>query len=414
MGAGGLGVGNLSSGKVVFIPRTAVGDVVRVRLKVEKPKWARGEGVQWVERGPSRQEPPCPHYHRCDGCSLQHIEYEEQLAWKARWVGDALRRIGGLELDDPPMEASPRTLRYRNRMSFTLRRLKGKGVVAGLRELGRPERVLDLGPECLLPEDPLSRTWRDLRQAWGEEARHLPRGPELRLTLWWGGSEASLLVGGGQGRGDPDALLARVPDLTSVWREDAGGTRRHLGGRDSLSTVWAGERLALNGGGFVQVNRACGELLHSYLLEEAGHVEGRKIVDAYCGVGVLGRALAGRGARVTGIDLDPGGQEGGVDGQGFRLVVGRVEEELEKELPADLILLNPPRTGLDGSIPALLRERVPDRLLYVSCDPATLARDLKALQGALEVERVRCFDLFPQTQHVETVVSLRGANGGER
>jgi 23S rRNA (uracil1939-C5)-methyltransferase len=175
---------------------------------------------------------------------------------------------------------------------------------------------------------------------------------------------------------------------------------------------WAGERLNLDGGGFVQVNGECGLLLHRYLLDEAGDVAGQRIVDAYCGAGVLGRALAGKGGDVVGIDLDPAGQDVGEPGLDFTMMVGRVEEELPKSLPADLVLLNPPRTGLDKSIPELLVKDPPSKALYVSCDPATLARDLKRLEGAFQVERVRCFDLFPQTGHVETVVTLRKAEGG--
>ena len=135
-----------------------------------------------------------------------------------------------------------------------------------------------------------------------------------------------------------------------------------------------------------------------------------KIIDAYCGPGVLGRALAQRGGAVTGIDIDAPdpSEEGAVESSGFRRVVGRVENELGNFLPADAVLLNPPRRGLDPSIPVVLKGNPVETIVYVSCDPATLARDLERLASAYEVARTRSFDLFPQTGHIETVVTLKG------
>ncbi|MGW8267098.1 MAG: hypothetical protein ACWGSQ_12070, partial [Longimicrobiales bacterium] len=142
---------------------------------------------------------PCPRYGECDGCALQHLEYSRQCRWKGRIVGDALRRIGGLDAEDPPVEPSPRELAYRNKATMTLRRLGGGRVVAGFRQLADRRRILDLGPECLLLMPELARIWGDLRSAWGPDADLLPQGRELRLTLRVGGAEGALLVRGGRG-----------------------------------------------------------------------------------------------------------------------------------------------------------------------------------------------------------------------
>jgi 23S rRNA (uracil1939-C5)-methyltransferase len=167
IGSGGFGIGTLPDGKVVFLPRTAPGDRVEVRIVKEKARWARGEVVEWKEEGSGRKPPPCPRFSQCDGCSLQHLSYSEQLFWKGRLVGEALRRLGGLEIRDPEVEPSPRELRYRNKITFTLRRLRGGRLVAGFRELGHRGRVLDVGDECLLPEEELTRAWAELRANWG-------------------------------------------------------------------------------------------------------------------------------------------------------------------------------------------------------------------------------------------------------
>ncbi len=387
-----------------------MGDRVNVRIVKEKARWARGEVVEWLEKGPARRKAPCIRYDQCDGCSLQHLVYPEQLAWKGRLVGDALRRVGGLEAEDPEVMGSPEEFRYRNRLTFTLRRLPGNRVVAGFRELGHTGRVLDIGSECLLPQDPIPQVWEALRANWGAGAALLPEGRELRLTLRGGEDGVGLLVRGGFGDGDPGSLLDRIPELTSIWREDKGGARRHLAGAPTLSFEWAGERLELSGAGFVQVNQRGGEALQRYVLERVGDVGGKRVIDAYCGLGALGRALAAAGAIVVGIEVDPAGAEVAAahPTPGFTLVTGRVEDALPGLLPVELVILNPPRTGLEESIPRTLSTGHLETIIYVSCDPATLARDLQRLAGSFLLERVRSFDLFPQTGHVETVVTLRG------
>lgn len=160
------------------------------------------------------------------------------------------------------------------------------------------------------------------------------------------------------------------------------------------------------GHAFLQVNRAAAHALAGHVLAQAP-APGRA-VDAYCGIGVYGRALARRGWRVVGVELDADACAGARHGApaGFEVREGRVEELLPAALPADLVVLNPPRTGLDGRVPeALARER-PGRVVYVSCDPATLARDVGRLRGAFSLTGLSSFDLFPQTSHVETVAVL--------
>lgn len=410
IGAGGFGVGTLPDGKVVFLPRTAPGDRVLIRIVKEKARWARGEALSWVEKGPGRREAPCPNFSLCDGCSLQHLEYPEQLAWKGRLVGDAFRRIGDLDLKDPEVVASPDELKYRNKVTFTLRRLPGGRIVAGFRELGHQARVLDIETDCLLPEEPLLEVWGGLRGNWGPGASLLPGGRELRLTLRGSHNGVGLLIRGGKGKGDPETLVSRIPGLSSVWREEKGGRLQHLAGDSMLLVPWAEEFLELTGGGFVQVNRRAGEALYEYVLAEVGDTAGKRAIDAFCGAGVLGRAMAGSGGEVVGIDIAPSWISPPKTPQdlNFRIVEGRVEDALCDLLPADLIVLNPPRTGLDPAIPSMMVEHTAEKAIYVSCDPATLARDLKRLREAYTVERVRSFDLFPQTAHVETVVTLTG------
>jgi len=409
IGAGGVGVGDLPDGRVVFLPRTAPGDLVRVKLVQEKDRWAKGVLLELLEEGEGRRVAPCPRYGECHGCSLQHLAYSDQLQWKGRIVGDALRRIGGMTTDDPIVEPSPLELGYRNKATMTLRRLAQGRVVAGFHQLLDRRRILDVGPECLLLVPELARLWGSLRAGWGPGAHFLPQGRELRLTLRYGDSEGALVVRGGKGEGRPDQLLAAVPELASVWREEKEGGVRHVAGAPALQMSWLEESLEVPGGAFVQVNKEGGEALHRFVLESVGEIEGRRIVEGFCGAGVLGRKLARRGARVLGIEMDSQGVAEARRGapEGFEVMEGRVEAVLGGLLPADIVLLNPPRTGLDPTVPEALSGNPAERIIYVSCDPATLARDLGRLGEVYVMDGLRSFDLFPQTGHVETVVSLR-------
>lgn len=410
--AGGAGVGRLPDGRAIFVHRTAPGERVDVTLIEERRKWARGHLTRVLRAAPERRKAPCPHYGRCGGCTIEHLEYTAQLRSKGTIVVEALRRIGRLEVDEPEVVASPEEFRYRNRISFTLLRLGGGRVVAGFHEIERPGRIVDITEACLLPEPAIAAAWGRLRAEWGEGAHRLPSGDRLRLTLRGSTTgEIALVVEGGYAPGRPDELLARVPELTAIWHRPEGvaGRFRLLAGKEALEEVWAEESLGLSGAVFLQVNRGAAMLLEAHVLALAGDVEGRRVVDAYCGIGLHARRLARLGAKVVGIELDDLAVEEArrAAPEGTRFIAGRVEDHLVGALPADLVILNPPRAGLDPAVPEILRERPPARVIYVSCDPATLARDLERLGPGFRIESLRCFDLFPQTAHVETVAELR-------
>jgi 23S rRNA (uracil1939-C5)-methyltransferase len=428
--AGGAGVGTLPDGRVVFVHRTAPGDRVQLRVTEGKERWARGLLEAVLAPGPDRVSPPCPLYDRCGGCTLQHLSAEARLRAKGALVGDALRRIGKLEVEDPVVRPAPSESHYRNRVTFTLLRHPGGRVTAGFHALERPGRIVDVDDRCLLPEPALGEVWAGLRRWWGSGAERLPAGERLRLTLRAVDTGAVLTVEGADGEdGDPEGLLESVPGLRAVWRAPGGGrTPVLLAGEADTRMTWEGIPIPMAASAFVQVNRAAATPLLEATLALAGPVEGLRVVDAYCGVGVVGRRLAAQGATVTGIEMDPEaaraarGEVGGeveLAGPGpvpsppghWTVVEARVEDALPELLPADLVLLNPPRTGLHPSIPEGLREARVPHIVYTSCDPATLARDLARLGPAYRVESLQAFDLFPMTAHVETLVSLRRVRG---
>ena len=410
--AGGAGVADLPDGRVVFVHRTAPGDTVRARVTREKARWAEAELVELLEAGPARREAPCPSYARCGGCTVEHLDYREQLLWKSRIVADALGRIGGVHLEAPPaVVPSPRELRYRSRVSFHLRRIGGGRVVAGFHELDHPGRIVDMGGSCLLLEESLARVWDRLRFAWGEGARRLPAGEGLRLTLRSVEGGVVLVVEEGRGRGKPDELLTSVKGLLAIWhRPHRDKPAALLAGDPNTEEVWLGRRFRVGASAFMQVNREAGERLHEAVLRAVGDARGLKIVDAYAGVGVLGRRLAEAGATVVAIELDREAAAACADGapSGLTVLQGRVEARLGEALPANLVLLIPPRSGVDAAALARLSDSGVERIVYVSCDPATLARDVARLTG-YRVTSTSCFDLFPQTTHVETLLVMERA-----
>ena len=404
----GAGVGSLDDGRVVFVPRTAPGDEIRVRITHRKPRWARGRLRELLVASPDRVSPACPYYEECGGCTLQHVAYAQQLHWKGDTVREALRRISHVDIEPPEVVPSPKERNYRSRVTFTLIRLPGGRVVAGFHRLLMPHRIVDVEEGCILPEPAVASVWTGLRQAWGEGARRLPAGRELRLTLRAVDEGVILVVEGGRGPGRPDILLREVEGLVAVWAARPKGGGKLLAGLTHVHDTRFGEALQTGPTTFLQVNREASEALHRWVVEQGQVRGGEKVVDAYCGVGLYGRDLARSGADVLGIERDSEAAKAALRDppECFTVWTGAVEDQIQQALPADLVILNPPRSGVDERVTEALQAAGPPRLIYVSCDPATLARDVGRLSSSYAVVNVRAFDLFPQTAHVEVVVVL--------
>jgi 23S rRNA (uracil1939-C5)-methyltransferase len=335
-------------------------------------------------------------------------------------VTDALTRIGGLSIPEPRPEPSPRQIGYRNRVTYTLRRLGGRRVVAGFHGIPRKDRITEVDGECLLPEEPLNAVWRALRRAWGPGADRLPSGErELRLTLRSTDRGVLLSVVGGRdwSRG-AEALVEAVPGLTGVWWQPSEGAPRLAAGGSALETAWLAGALEAGPFGFSQVNAGVGDAIGRIVNHALEPLDaGCTVIDAYSGAGRYALPLAARGLLVEGIEADEDAVRSarGRGLEGFVVHHGRVEELLPALLPVDALVLNPPRAGLEESIPPVLSELGPGLIVYVSCDPATLARDLSRMNGAYEVKALHVLDMFPHTQHVETVLLLHrsGAHPGD-
>lgn len=370
LAAGGDGVGRGPDGRVFFVPFTAPGDRVRVRVTESRARFVRARVEALLEPGPQRCDPVCPVFGSCGGCAWQHVAYPAQLAAKARILEDALRRLGGLEPPGPVVVApSPSAYGYRSRT----RVLAQAGRVGYRRR--RSHAVCDTA-RCPVLLPALDQKLYELAQ------RPPPRDGEWELA--WGDGQA------------------RAVSLAKP-------------GRERVSIEVAGERIGISPGVFAQSNALLLPALAARLLALAG--AGGRALELYAGAGCFTLPLARRFECLFALEASPDAVRdlrANLKGAG----IANVEvlgETLERALERgalsaaapEALVLDPPRAGLpEGAVEALAR-LAPARVTYLSCDPATLARDL-ALWGArgYALRSVEGFDLFPQTPHVEALALL--------
>lgn len=410
---GGDGIARFEDGRVVFVPRTAPGEAIEVEYIAERSQWLRARLVSIVEPSPFRREAPCPYYEDCGGCQLQHLQYDTQLSVKASIVADSLRRIGRFEIESPEVTPSPREFAYRNRIALVLRRSRGV-IDFGYHALGDPSQLVAI-ERCPLAEDPLNGVLPAVSAAALKIAGAMPRDGEWRFALRVSSEgRVGLAIEGVKRPADIDrAILAELLQngIVAVWMVSEKGRIIAHAGEETLAEKWGAYEVPLAGAAFVQVNRGASARLDEYVREQAAVTPGARVIDAYCGFGLRAFELARSGAEAIGIESDRHAVRSAMviaaeRGLTVRFVAERVESVLSTELPADLVILNPPRGGVALEVVGALLRKPPARIIYVSCDPATLARDLKSLSSGFALEACRAFDLFPQTAHVETVVTL--------
>jgi 23S rRNA (uracil1939-C5)-methyltransferase len=398
LAAGGDGVGRLEDGRTVFVPRSAPGDLVELTQVREYRRFARARVARVLEPAADRVAPPCPHYVEddCGGCQLQHLDAAAQRSARRTFVGDALRRIAKLPADDPELVPAPQEFDYRTKITLAV---DEGGARIGLHPLDRPDRAFEL-IRCHITTPELMSLWSEL----GEIRRVLPRSLPRSLRQ---------LVLRLDREGGRHVVLVTAPDE----RWNGHELQRELEARGVGATLWlqpeGGEAMAVAGAHqpypatvFEQVHPAMGDRVRAHAIAALGEVAGVHVWDLYAGVGETTAALVRAGASVESVESDPRAvAEAEARGPAAERRAGKAEHVVGRLRRPDLVITNPPRTGMDERVTAGLVQAAPRRVVYVSCDPATLARDLTRLPG-FRSGSVTAFDLFPQTAHVETVAVL--------
>jgi 23S rRNA (uracil1939-C5)-methyltransferase len=383
----------------VFLPRTAPGDLVEITQLRAHRRYARARASRVLEPSADRVEPRCPHYvhDECGGCQLQHLDAIAQREARRGFVGDALRRIAKLDVPDPEMDPARAEFEYRTKITLAV---DGGGRRRGRHPLDRPDQVFDL-IRCHITSPELMSLWLEVR-ALRELLPHPLRQIVLRLDR----------------RGGLHLLL--VMATAAEW-DGADALHRELAARGSTATVWlqpdgAVAEAVAGGAGrfpatvFEQVHPEMGDKVRAFALAALGEVMGQHVWDLYAGIGETTSALVQAGASVESVESDPRAVAEAEDrGPAAERHVGRVELVMRRLRRPELVITNPPRTGMDERVAAELQRRSPRRIVYVSCDPATLARDLTRMSG-FRLATAVAFDLFPQTAHVETVAVLDRAS----
>jgi 23S rRNA (uracil1939-C5)-methyltransferase len=399
MAHGGAALGR-HEGRVIFVPGAIPGETARVEITEDKGRFAHARLVEVLDPSADRVTPRCPHVPECGGCQWQHIAYPRQLALKADIVADQLRRISGIT--DPPVNdtlAAPSAWGYRNRVTFSV---SDDGQLGFQR--GASHDVVPIN-ECHIADPRLMDVYDDLDL-------NLPG--LLGLTLMAGHEQGDILIAFQTQADDPPSLSVDFP-VSCVHL--VGGDEAipvNLVGNNHIAQWVAGNAYRVSAGRFFQVHTAVASMLVDLVLNWLAPSPSDKVLDAYCGVGLFALPLAERAGLVIAIELDPGATEDLILNLGDRDNVDVIEGPVEAVLP-DLArderlhgaVVDPPRQGLGVAVVDALVANGPPRLVYVSCDPATLARDVKRLaRGGYTLNEVQPLDMFPQTFHIETVTML--------
>jgi 23S rRNA (uracil1939-C5)-methyltransferase len=431
---GGNGVARLN-GFVVFVRRGLPGDTVRARVTKVKRNHAEALATEVLVAGPDRVDAPCAHYPACGGCRFQDLAYDAQLRAKADQVADSFRRLGGLA--DAPLEpivAAASVFHYRNKLEYSFTQYED-GATLGFHKAGRWDEVLEV-EKCWLTTE-LGNAIRNAVREWAREEgleaynQAAQSGYLRHLVVREGRNTGQALVELVTGPGERFEtgyfveVLRRFPEVRSIhWAindtpaEVTNLPTRLLWGEDAIEEELCGLRFRVSANAFLQTNTEMAERIYM-LAREYAALTGRETVwDLYCGIGTIGLSLARDALTVWGIEvseesvaraLENADLNGITNAAFFAGNVGQAIEELrDRSGTPDVVVVDPPRAGLAGKALRRLGRIGAQRIVYVSCNPTTLASDLRTLRDdwGYELRRAQPVDMFPHTPHVECVALL--------
>ena len=432
-GEGGMGVARID-GRVVFVHGALRGEKCRVLILKTLKSVAFAKVLEVIEPSSERITPDCPYFPRCGGCTYRHIRYEEELRLKKQRVQDNLSRIGGSDVTVEEILGARDTLRYRNKAQYPVSKDGAVGFYrARTHELIECEHCLLVKPEADAAAEALREYMQSCRVAGYDEktGRGLVRHLYVRSNAA-GESLVCVLVNGDK-LPKEDRLVTLLRDAcpkctgivlgtnTKKGNVILGDRYRTLWGSDRLEDTLCGKTFRLSVPSFYQVNRVQAERLYAKAIEFAGLTGQETVLDLYCGAGTITLALSDHAKKVLGAEIVPeaiddarenAARNGVKNAEFFCGDASDVAKKLAREnLRPDVITVDPPRKGLAADVVESIAEMQPGRVVYVSCDSATMARDVKRLADlGYTVQRACAVDMFPRADHIETVCLLSKLN----
>ena len=435
--AEGQGVAHIE-GCAVFVPNAIAGERVRLRIEKAQKTWASGKIVEILEKSPHRRNRECPVAKLCGGCDFWHMDYAEETRLKAQRVTDCLNRLAGENLDPVPILAAPTCLGYRNKAQYPVSQKKGRAF-AGFFRAGTHQVVEN--PRCrILPEktDAVKDTVIDYVNRFHisvyDETTHT--GLLRHIYVRRGAASGQILVClvvNGSAIPKPQALIDRLKAIpgfaTLVLSENTrkgnavlGDTFHTLYGPGWIEDTLCGLTFRLSPRSFYQVNHHQAQRLYEAAIAQASICKTDTVLDLYCGVGTITLAMARSAGKVIGVEVIPQAVEDArenaarnrIDNAEFFCAdAGAAALELERQgVRPDVVVVDPPRKGLNADAIEAMARMAPKRIVYVSCDPATLARDVALLkQRGYCLTSAQAADLFPRCAHVESIVLLVADQG---
>lgn len=436
LGIHGEGIGSVDD-FTLFVPGALPGETVTARIVAAKKSYAQGKLISIEKPSPFRTKPECPAYHACGGCQISHLTYEGQLAVKEQRVKDVVSRLGGFSEDLVlPVLPAENPWNYRNKMAVPVAQATGGPVIGYYRQGSHQVVPID---GCLIQEEENNRV---LRFAKGFMARHSIQGYNEKSRK---GSVRHVMARTGD-HGEVMVVIVTatpalpfaelwvkemrelLPEVVSIYHNVQkspgnvilGETLHHLWGKKTLTATLEGLSFEVSPFSFFQVHRTQAEKLYDKALEYAALTGGETVIDAYCGTGTISLCLAKKAKKVIGIEIVKAAIDDAWKNAEFNHVenvefhaadAGKLMPELYKAgLRPDVIVMDPVRAGCSEEVLKAAAAMEPKRMVYVSCNPATFARDAKILAGlSYTLKKVQPVDMFPQTMHIETVALLERA-----
>lgn len=395
---GGEGVGRLPDGKTVFVPYTIPGERVSVDITVNKKRYARAKLTQIIASSPHRIKPLCKHYMFCGGCHLQHIAYDEQVRLKQKILAEQVKKAGINPELILPVQPSPQEWHYRNNLQFHLSQDGRLGYQAA-----HSNQVIPI-EECHLAVPDLDSIWNMLQLE--------PGLPIDRISARVGvEDEITIML-----EGDYDALPEIEMDFPcSVVHHSIAGDLILAGSATMLISV-GNTRFQVSSGSFFQVNTTVAQLMAEYTLNLVEGFQINCLMDIYCGVGLFSRWFTPHAPKIIGVESSESAcqdfAENLAEYDDVAIYQGNAQDILPYlDAKPDLVLVDPPRAGLDEKVMESIIRLSPNKLIYISCDPSTFARDAsRFIHKGYQMQSVKLFDMFPQTYHVEVVALFNKIN----